>query len=194
MRAHKHRLLTDETPTVDGEPGSRRNQHRLVPDKGDLPAGVALVEFLLDGLVEAEHADEVAGGPLAAIEVNERRLVLKMADFWNSDLPVDLDETVLLEKEEQHAAHFVGDIGRPVGLKLEGNSGIHKIGVRERRGDENLLLFGSALLVVLDFRDGFGLDDLAYVLAAEGVRVSSGALHQNVDQLVKNDNGNLFRL
>lgn len=120
MRTHKHCLLADEASAVHRQPWPRGNQHRLVPNEGDLPAGVALVELLLDGLVEAEHADEVAGGPLAAIEVNERRLVLKMADFWNSDLPVDLDETVLLEKEEQHAAHFVGDIGRPVGLQIRG--------------------------------------------------------------------------
>lgn len=117
MRAHKHRLLTDETPTVDGEPGSWRNQHRLVPDKGDLPAGVSLVEFLLDGLVEAEHADEIPGGALATIEMNESRFVLEMADFWNSDFPVDFDKTVLLEQEEKHASHFIGNIWRPVCLQ-----------------------------------------------------------------------------
>lgn len=117
MRAHKHRLLTDEATTVDGEPGSRGNQHWLVPDEGDLPAGVALVELLLDGLVEAEHADEIPGGALATVEMDESRFVLKMAGFWNSDFPVDFDKTVLLEQEEKHASHFVSNIRRPVCLQ-----------------------------------------------------------------------------
>ena len=76
-----------------------------------------MVEFLLDGLVEAEHADEIPGGALAKIEMNESRFVLEMSDFWNSDFPVDFDEAVLLEQEEKHASHFIGNIWRPVCLQ-----------------------------------------------------------------------------
>lgn len=38
------------------------------------------------------------------------------------------------------------------------------------------------------------LDDLADILAAEGVGVARGTLHEDVDQLVKNDDGNLVGL
>lgn len=79
-----------------------------------------MVEFLLDGFVEAEHADEIPGGSLAPIEMNESRLVLKLDDFWNSDFPIDFDKAVLLEKEEEHASHFVRNIRRPICLTKSG--------------------------------------------------------------------------
>ena len=52
--------------------------------------------------------------------MNESRLVLKLGDFWNSDFPIDFDKAVLLEKEEEHASHFVRNIRRPICLTKSG--------------------------------------------------------------------------
>ena len=108
-------------------------------------------------------------------------------------MSVDLDLAVLLKEEEKHAAHLVGDVGSPLGLAVSGVKRNHQVVVHRHR-HEHLRLLRLPLAVVLHLRDGFRFDDLSHVLATERVCVACGRLHQDVRQLVENDDGDLVGL
>ena len=201
MRAHEHRLLTEEAAAVDGEPRARWHQHRLVAEKGDFPVGIGAVQLLLHDFVETHHADQIAGLALAAVEVNERRLGLEVRRRCDDHSTIHVDVAILLEEEEQGAANLERDIGSPFCALGRNDRNTSQIGVVESARNEEVRLLCLPLRVAFDFGEGFGLtvkarglmhfDDLAHVFTAIGVGIACRTLHQDVNELVKDDDGDL---
>ena len=164
--------------------------------------GIGAVQLLLHDFVETHHADQIAGLALAAVEVNERRLGLEVRRRCDDHSTIHVDVAILLEEEEQGAANLERDIGSPFCALGRNDRNTSQIGVVESARNEEVRLLRLPLRVAFNLGEGFGLalkergimhfDDLAHVLAAIGIGIARRTLHQDVNEFVKDDDGNLI--